>query len=164
MSPDGRRVAWHGEDLDLVVDGSVGTEDLLTVAAATGVASVDLPPGWSEARSASPAVIRRAVPGALGLDVDGFGAPAGRVDGSTAVLFTAGAGDRRLLLEQMPGRRIPQPTELAYESVRIRGVDARYASGPNRLEWVEGDLVLTLQGTGLTRAELLTAAEGLAPL
>lgn len=164
VSPDGRRVAWHGADLDLLVDGSVGTEELLAVAAATGVVSVDLPPRWSEVRSASPGVIRRAVPGALGLDVVGFEAPAGRVDGSTAVLFTAGAGDRRLLLEQAPGRRIAQPTELAYESVRIRDVDARYASGPNRLEWVEGGLVLTLQGTGLSRAELLAVAEGLAPL
>ena len=43
MSPDGRRVAWHGEDLDLVVDGSVGTEDLLTVAAATAAISAPAP-------------------------------------------------------------------------------------------------------------------------
>jgi len=162
VSPDGRQVGWHGDDLDLVVDGSVGTDTLLAVAAATGVPSVALPTAWPEVRSASPAVIRRSVPGALSLDVDGFEAPAGRVDGPTAVQFTAGAGDRRLLLAQTPGGRIAQPTEQVYESVRVRGVDARYAPGPNRLEWVESGLVVTLEGTGLDRAELLAMAEGLA--
>ena len=164
VSPDGRRVGRHGEELDLVVDGSVGTDALVAVLTASGIASVDLPPSWPEVRSASPEVVRRSVPGALGLAVEGFEAAAGRVDGRTAVLFTAGAGDRRLLLEQTPGRRIAQPTELVYESVRVRGVDGRYAPGPNRLEWVESGLVLTLQGTGLDRGELLAVAEGLAAL
>jgi len=164
VSPDGRRVGWHGEDLDLVVDGSVGTEALLAVVAAAGVPPRALPPAWPEVRSASPADIRRSVPGALGLVAEGFEEPAGRVDGRTAVQFTAGAGDRRLLLRQTPGERIAQPTETAYESVRVRGVDARYAPGPNRLEWVESGLVLTLEGTGVGRAELLAVAEGMTPL
>ncbi len=164
VSPDGRRIGWHGRDLDLVVDGSVSTGELLAVASSTGVGPVPLPVGWPEARSASPAAIRRAVPGALGLGVAGFDAPAGRLDGATAVLFAAGAGDRRLLLEQIPGDRIGQPTEPVYETVRTRGTDARYAPGPNQLEWVESGLVMTLRGTGLDRAEVLRAAEGLVPL
>ncbi|HEY5886623.1 MAG TPA: hypothetical protein VIT24_02795, partial [Acidimicrobiales bacterium] len=164
VSPDGRRVALHGASLDLVVDGSVATETLLAVLDDVDVASVPLPPDWPEQRSASPAAIRRAVPGALGLAVPGFEHPAGRLDGDAAVLFTAGAGDRRLLLEQAPGLRVSPPTESNYETVRIRGVDARFTPGADRLEWVEDGLVLSLRGTGLTRAELVSVADQLAPL
>jgi hypothetical protein len=164
VSPDGRRVAVHGPAVDLVVDGSVGTETLLAVIDSMAMASVPLPTDWPEVRSATPAAIRRAVPGALGLDVAGFEPPAGRLDGDTALLFTAGAGDRRLLLAQVPGDRVSAPTESDYETAPVRGVTARYTPRGNQLEWVESGLVLSLRGTGLTRSELLAVAEGLAPL
>ncbi|MET0913753.1 MAG: hypothetical protein ABWZ68_10695 [Acidimicrobiales bacterium] len=164
VSPDGRQVALHGASVDLVVDGSVATGTLLAVVDDLEVTSVPLPPDWPEQRSASPAAIRRALPGALGLEVPGFEHPAGRLDGDAAVLFTAGAGDRRLLLEQAPGTRIRPPTESNYETVGVRGVEARYTPGADRLEWVEDGAVLSLRGTGLTRAELVSVADQLEPL
>ena len=72
VSPDGRQVALHGASVDLVVDGSVATGTLLAVVDDLEVTSVPLPPDWPEQRSASPAAIRRALPGALGLAVPGF--------------------------------------------------------------------------------------------
>jgi hypothetical protein len=161
---DGRRVGLHGDGLDLVVDGSVGTEVLVAVLADLGVAPAPLPEDWPEHRAASRTAIRRAAPGALGLAVDGFGEPVARLDGEAVVLVAAGAGDRLLRLDQVPGTRVSPPQEDDYDAVRVRGHAGRYAPGSGRLEWVEDDRVLTLQGTGLTREELLAAAEGLVPL
>ena len=62
------------------------------------------------------------------------------------------------------GTQISPPQEDDYDAVRVRGHAGRYAPESGRLEWVEGGLVITLQGTGLTREELLAAAEGLTPL
>ncbi len=162
ISADGQRVGVHGADLDLVVDGSVPTDALVDLALAHGVRPVALPASWPEQRSASAAEIQAALPDAFGLDVAGFDPPAGRLDGETAVLFTAGAGDRRLLLEQRPGTRISPPLGLDYDTVRLRGRDARYTPDAGRLEWVERGMVIVLEGTGLSRAELVEVAEGLA--
>ena len=46
----------------------------------------------------------------------------------------------------------------------VRGVEARYTPGADRLEWVEDGVVLSLRGTGLTRAELVSVADQLEPL
>ena len=69
-----------------------------------------------------------------------------------------------MLLEQAPGTPIRPPTESNYETVGVRGVEARYTPGADRLEWVEDGLVLSLRGTGLTRAELVSVADQLEPL
>jgi hypothetical protein len=161
---DGRRVALHGEDLDLVVDGSVSTDELLDVLAATGVAPDELPADWPERRTASRGAIREVRPGALGLRVDGFARPVGRIEGPAVVLAAAGAGDRILRLDQVPGVRVGQPLEPDYVVVEVRGRPGRWAPGAGRLEWVEGGLVITLRGTGLTKDELLTVATELDPL
>jgi hypothetical protein len=161
---DGRRVGLHADGLDLVVDGSVDTPELVAVLRSLDVTPVDLPEAWPEHRAASRSAIRQALPGALGLRVDGFERPVGRVDGASVVLVAAGAGERGLRLDQQPGAHISQPVELDYETLEVRGRPGRYAPGSGRLEWVEDGHVLTLRGTGLTRAELLTVADGLAPL
>jgi len=161
---DGRRIGLHADGLDLVVDGSVGTDELVAVLDGLDVAPVDLPEDWPEHRSASQAAIRGAVPGALGLGVEGFERPAARLDGGSVVLFAVGAGDRSLRLDQVPGTRISPPLEPDYVTVEVRGHPGRYAPGSGRLEWVEDGRVQILRGTGLTRDELLAVAEGLQPL
>jgi hypothetical protein len=125
---------------------------------------VPLPDTWPEHLAASRAAIRRALPGALGLAVDGFARPVARVDDGGVVLLAAGAGDRVLRLEQVVGSRVRPPQEADYVAVRVRGHAGRYAPGTGELEWAEDGRVLTLSGTGLTRAELLAAAEALTPL
>ena len=163
VGADGR-VGLHADGLDVVVDGSVSTAELLEVVEGLGLRPAPLPEDWPEHRTASRAAIRQAVPGALGLAVDGFERPVARLDGDGVVLVAVGAGDRLLRLVQVPGTRVRLPLETDYEAVAVRGQAGRYAPGSGRLEWVEDGLVLTLQGTGLTQAELLAAAEGLVPL
>jgi hypothetical protein len=161
---DGRRVGLHAEGLDLVVDGSVTTDELVAVLDDLDVRPTPLPADWPETRAASRAAIRRAVPGALGLAASGFERPLARLDGDAVVLVAVGAGDRSLRLDQVPGDHVGQPVEDDYQAVPVRGRAGRWAPGSGRLEWVEDGLVLTLRGTGLTRDELVAVAEGLEPL
>jgi len=161
---DGRRVALHAEGLDLVVDGSVGTADLVAVLEGLDIAPTPLPESWPEHRTATRRAIRAAVPGALDLVVAGFDRPVARLEGDAVVLVAVGAGDRLLRLDQAVGGRITPPQEVDYDAIRVRGRDGRYAPATGRLEWVEGGVVLRLQGTGLTRGELVAAAEALRPL
>ena len=161
---DGRRVGLHGAGVDLVIDGSVGSEALVEVLAALDVAPVPLPQDWPEHRAATRGAIRRAVPGALGLGVEGFERPVARVDGAAVVLVAAGAGDRSVRLDQVSGKRISPPIEVDYDVVRVRGRPGRFAPASGRLEWVEDGRLHILRGTGLTREELLAVADGLVPL
>lgn len=164
VAAGGRRVGLHADGLDLVVDGSVSTEELVAVLDGLGVEPAELPADWPERRSASRAAIRRTVPGALGLAADGFERPLARLDGDAVVLVAVGAGDRSLRLDQVPGDHVGQPLEDDYQVVDVRGRAGRWAPASGRLEWVEDGLVLTLRGTGLTRDELVAVAEGLEPL
>jgi hypothetical protein len=164
LRPDGRRVGLHGADLDVVVDGSVGTDELLTVIGDVDVAPVELPADWPEHRQASLPAIRRALPGVLGLAAAGFERPVARLEGDMVVLVAVGAGARSLRLDQVPGDHISLPVEMDYVAVEVRGHAGRYAPGSGRLEWVEDGRVHVLRGTGLSRDELLAVAEDLTPL
>ena len=88
MSADGRLVALHGDGIDVVVSGSLPADELRAVAADLGVVGRAVPPGWSEAASATLAGAARALPGLLVApgDLDGFGGRRrSRVDGDTVV-------------------------------------------------------------------------------
>jgi hypothetical protein len=163
VSADGRRVGLHGGGVDLAADGSVPTSVLIGVIEDLGVASVPLPEDWPERRSAGPAAVRRALPGALALQADGFGPPAATIEGDTVIQFASGSGDRRLLLVQAPGLATTPPSETDYETLSVRGQPGRYTPATDLLEWVEDGRVVTLRGTGLTRDELWAVAEGLEP-
>jgi hypothetical protein len=164
VSPDGHRMGLHGRAVDLVVEGSVPTDDLVAFVEDLGLAAAPLPPSWPERRVARPVDIRRALPGALGLDVPGFAPPAARLEGGTAELFTAGSGDRRLLLVQVDGGVLSPPLGKDPVGLEVRGAAGRWSPDTGQLEWVEGGRLITLRGTGLSRAELLGVAEALEPL
>ncbi len=163
VSADGHRVGLHGASVDLAVDGSVSADELLAVVEHLGVRAAPLPRDWPEQRTARPAAVRRALPGALALRAAGFGPPAARLEGDSVVQFASGAGDRRLLLVQLPGFTITPPSESDYETLTVRGHPGRYTPGTEQLEWVEDGRVMTLRGTGLTRDELRGVAEQLEP-
>jgi hypothetical protein len=161
---DGRRVSLHGDRFDVVVDGSVATDELLGVLATVDIDPVPIPDDWPEHRAASRAAIRRALPDVLDLAVEGFERPVARVEGDAVVLIAVGAGDRYLRLDQVPGTRVGLPVEVDYDAVPVRGGTGRYAPETGRLDWVEDGVVRTLQGAGLTRDELLAVADALTPL
>jgi hypothetical protein len=152
-SADGRKVAVHARDADAVVDGSVAVSALVRAAAGLGLEAVPVPSGWREASATadlSGLLVARSLPG--------FDAPAVRRDGATATIAYAGAGERWLVVDQAPGGALAPPLDPDARGVRVRHRPGRYSPGRAELEWVEGGIVVTMRGHGLTLPELLAIA------
>jgi hypothetical protein len=168
-SSDGRRIGLHAAGLDVVVAGSLPPDDLLAVAADLGIVGEAVPDDWAEARTALPDEADAALPGRLTAGaLDGFGDPALRVtaDGAGGVTVTearSGAGERAFVLTQRPGTALPPPIGGDEVSVGVRGTVGRARPAEGELAWVEGGVVCTLRGEGLTLGELAAIAERLEP-
>jgi Putative zinc-finger len=161
-SEDGRRVAVHGDGVDLVVAGSLAPADLERVAAGLGVRGRPVPAGWVEAATATLPRARAASPGLLRpRDPAGFAPPAVRVDGKVVTLAYAGPGSRGFLLVQAPGSRLTPPLDADARGVRVRGSDGRWSAERGQLEWVEAGRVLDLRSATLSLEELLAIAASL---
>jgi hypothetical protein len=165
VSADGRLVALHGDDLDVVVGGSLPPDQLQDVAADLGVVGQVVPASWSEAASGTLSGTARAVPGLLApRHLDGFGSAAVRVDGQTVSQVYAGPGDRGFTLVQDPAAAQLAPSGAGDEvGVTVRDAPGRYSYEQGQLEWVEGGTTRVLRSPSLTLGELLAIAEGLAP-
>jgi len=164
-SADGRLVALHGDDIDVVVGGSLAPSQLQDVAADLGIVGRVVPPSWSEAASGTLSGTVQAVPGLLApRGLDGFGSAAVRSDGQTVSLVYAGPGDRGFTLVQDPATSQLAPSGAGDEvGVTVRGVPGRYSYEQGRLEWVEDGTTRALRSPSLALGELLAIAEGLAP-
>jgi hypothetical protein len=123
-----------------------------------------VPSGWDEAATASRVEAIATRPGLLlPTDLDGFAAPAFRVDGDAVVTRFAGPGDRTFTLVQTPGTRLSPPLDLSVIGVEVRGVEGRWSDGRHELEWVEDGQVVTLRSATLSLNELLAVAGSLEP-
>ncbi len=165
LSEDGERVGLHADGRDLVVAGSVGRTELLAAATSLGVVGRPVPGDWAESTTADLATARQAVrPLLLPVDLDGFAAPALRVDGGTVVASFTGAGDRRFVLEQSGAAKLPPPVDAdGVAPVEVRGRAGRFVLERGELEWFERGHVLRLRSLTLGRAELVAIADRLAP-
>jgi hypothetical protein len=164
-SADGRRVALHGDGLDVVVTGSLPAADLRAVAAGLGVVGRPVPAGWAEAATATLPDAVRALPGLLvpGGGLAGFGTAAVRIDGDTVSQTYAGPGDRGLTLVQRAAAHLPPPSDGDEVGVAVRGAAGRYSYGRGQLDWMEGGVARSLRSPTLALGELLAVAEGLEP-
>jgi hypothetical protein len=153
----GERVALHGDDVDVLVTGTVPTDELVRVAASLGVRGVPVPAGWNEAATVD--VAQLAAEGAL-LPA-GAGEPAARRAGDTVTLAYAGPGARGFLVTQTPGRRLGPPFDPDARAVEVRGRVARWSPALGLLEWTERDLVVSLTSRTLGLGELVAVAEGM---
>lgn len=163
-SADGARVALHTTDLDVVVSGSLATDDLRVVAASLDLVGLTVPGGWAETATATVLEAAAALPGLLtARSADGFGAPAVRVDGETVTQAHAGPGERGFTLTQRRSAVLPPPASGDEAGVEVRGAAGRYSRERGELEWVERGVTVSLRSQSLGLGELLGIAERLEP-
>jgi hypothetical protein len=162
LSEGGDRIGIHGEDIDLVVLGSLPTEALLEIAGSIGVDGRPVPSTWVEAAASTLDDARAEVAGLLvPMELEGFGPPAIRAARGVATMSYAGPGDRAFLLTQAADTELSPPLEANVRGVTVRGVDGRYSPDRGLLEWVEGELGVALASTTLSVDELVSIAESL---
>jgi len=162
LNERGDRVGVHGDEIDLVVRGSLPTEALVEIAGSLGVLGDSVPPSWAEAAAATLDTARTRFPRLLvphGLR--GFGSPAIRVTSDVVTLSYAGAGNRAFLLTLATPAGLSPPLEAKVRGVVVRGVEGRYSPDRGLLEWVEEDLTVSLLSTTLSIAEMIVIAESL---
>jgi hypothetical protein len=159
LNEDGSKAAIHGEDIDVVVTGSLPSETLRMVAESLGIPGLMVPTGWVES---STTTIEEAA-SATGFllvpsELRGFGPPSVRIDERTVVLGYAGAGDRGFRITVAPGTSLVPPLEADVIGVEVRGLPGRFTPNRGELEWVEAGHVITLRSSTLGLEELLAVA------
>jgi hypothetical protein len=160
----GRRIALHGAGVDVAVTGTLGEAELVGIATSLGIAGEPVPPTWVEASSATGTGAVRALPGLFApASVEGFGAPAIRVDGDVATYAYTGAGARGFVLVQTPGTSLAPPVEVDARGVEVRGHTGRYSPDRGELEWVEGGVTFSVRSQSLSLGEMLGIAADLEP-
>jgi hypothetical protein len=164
VSDDGRKIALHGDGLDIVVSGSVTADELRVAAAGLGVTGLRVPRSWDESATATLAEAADALPRLLvAQDLDGFGPPAIRIANGTVTQVYAGAGDLGFSLVQSDIDHLTPPSDGDAVGVEVRGAAGRYSSERGLLEWVEGGTTHGLSSRTLTLPELLALAARLRP-
>lgn len=162
VSEHGDRIAMHGDDIDLVIMGSLPTETMISLADSLDIAGRPVPADWAEAATSSVDGARSAIDDLLlPDDLEGFGPPAIHVETGVAILAYAGPGNRAFLLTQAVDRDLSPPLEANVRGVTVRGIGGRYSPDRGLLEWVEGDLAFGLTSTTLSLDELVSIAETL---
>ena len=159
-------VALHGDDIDVVVEGSVGADVLRQVA---GVARRRRPSRCPDpGRSSNDVVADAAIVAADDLlvlhGVDGFGEPAVRIDGGEVLAALRRSRRPRRRGRAQRGDRAAaaaRPRRRRRDRARARPAAGDAATGD--LEWVEGGHVRVLRSPTLPLDELLALADGLGP-
>lgn len=164
QSADARTVALHADGLDLLVTGSLPAEQLRAVAASLGVVGLAVPAEWPEAATATVADARAVLPQVLVVrGLDGFGAPAIRVEPNAVTQVYAGPGDRGFVFTQSPFHKLSPPSDPDSMAVTVRGVAGRYSVGRGELEWATADGSYSLASPTLSMSELVAVADHLEP-
>jgi hypothetical protein len=163
LSERGDRIGLHSDALDLIVTGSVGTQTLIEVADSLDIVGLEIPGGWAEASVVTLDEARELVPLLLQpVGLLGFGPPSVRAHPGSVEFAYAGPGNRGFTLIQAVEDSLAPPLEADVTGVEVRGLNARYSPGRGVLEWVEGELVVTLQSETLALDELVIIADSLA--
>lgn len=157
LGDGGRRVALHGDGVDLVVTGSLSPDELLAFALSLDVTGRDVPGDWPEAGAATVAEAAAALDGKLLVPGGAYEPLAVDVDGGVVTLSHSGPGERGFVLVESKGT-LPPPVTGDIAGVTVRGAAGRWTPGTGTLEWVEDGVVVTLRSPTLSRAELLDVA------
>lgn len=161
---EGHTIAIHTDDLELVLDGTLSEDDLLTIAASVPVEGRPIPRDWSEVADATLAEAAAALPGLLlPQDLDGFGHPAVQISDDVVTIGYAGSGGRELLVTERRGTSIAPPIVANVVGVEVRGRAGRYLPDSGVLEWAEDGIVVSLRSRDLGVDALIRIAEGMGP-
>ena len=156
----GERVAIHSRGVDFVITGSLSTDTLVEIAASLDIRGEAVPEDWSEAATATIQEAAGELENLLvPVGLDHFAAPAIRVESDLVVLSYAGPGNRAFLLTEAVDRDLSPPLEADVRGVTVRGLDGRYSPRRGQLEWVEGNLTVSLTSSALSMDELVAIAE-----
>lgn len=162
VSADGHKIGLHGDKIDVVVSGSLPTEQLAEIAGRLGVRGQRAPRLWRESRATSLATAAATTPRLLiPTGLAGFGAPAVTVlPDQTVTQVYAGPGDRGFVLTQTSIPVLPPPTDDAV-GVEVRRHPGRYSPAQSQLEWSERGSSFSLVSPTLPLTELLDIAANL---
>lgn len=163
LGEDGTRIGLHADSIDVVVSGSVPTDELRRVAASLGIRGLPVPSDWAEATSSSVADADLDRGLLVPAELEGFESPAVRVDGEIVTIAAAGAGERAFVLVATPGTTLPPPLDPDVVGVEVRSTIGRFSPSRSDLEWVEEGRVYSLRGAGLGLEELMSIAADLEP-
>ncbi len=156
------RIGIHGDNIDLVLMGSLPTETLVEIAESLGVTGRSVPNTWAETATSTLSEAHAAVSGLLlPVDLEGFGAPAIRVEPEVIIFAYAGPGNRGFLLTEAIDVELSPPLEANVRGIVVRGIDGRYTPDRGLLEWVEGNLAISLASSTMSADELVAIAESL---
>lgn len=155
-------VAIRGDDIDVVVSGSLAASDLLRVADSLGLEARPVPPSWPEAHVVPVEAVAEAAGWALRPPaLEGFAPASARLVDDTLVIAVTGPGARGFVLTQAPDDQLTPPLEPDVRGVEVRGTAGRYTPSTGELEWVEAGRVVSLRSATLSLDELVAVAERL---
>ncbi|MGH8914819.1 MAG: anti-sigma factor family protein [Acidimicrobiia bacterium] len=159
LDEQGDRVGLHANGLDAIVLGSLPTPALVEVAGSLDIVGEPVPGTWVESATSTVEVAAETLEGLLVPEsLHGFGTPTIRVEDGVVTMAYAGAGNRGFLLTEAVDDRLSPPMEAKVRAVTVRGIEGRYIPERGLLEWVEGEITVSLTSTTLTLDELLTIA------
>jgi hypothetical protein len=148
--PGGTKVSVHTDELDVVVSGSVDTDQLVEVVAANLTGRPIESWQGATAPSELPA-------GALVPTIDHIAV----VDDGTVVIGMPAPGRSGITLVQRPAAALPPPPRADVVETDVREVSARYAPELGSLTWLEEGWLRVLSAPGLDLAQLRRLADGL---
>lgn len=158
LDPQGRMLAVHTSEADLLISGSVPEEILMQMGASMSMRGVEIPDDWKQA---SVVEVEQLPEHILVPDAEGWSL-LGRVEGdSTTILMTAG-GRRTVLVSQRPGTRLAPPIGPDFYVVDVRGNTGRFDASDSTLEWSEDGSIVSMSSDTVARDELIRLAETMA--
>ncbi|MEX2393746.1 MAG: hypothetical protein WD826_04620, partial [Actinomycetota bacterium] len=179
----GRRVAIHGQDVDLQLESNLSATELLAIAASFGIEARPAPDDWTTTRW-SGGITRRQLSAAEVRDriepyielpdpalLEGYElATAHLVETPTShgvTLFYARQGVEPdgigLRLHLQPGGAFPPPLEPDTIALSVAGVGGRYSADRAELEWVASGVYRSITTHGFDLAQTIAIAESLEP-
>ncbi len=163
VSADGRKVALHTDDLDVVLCGSLPIDQLVEMASSLGIEGEAVPGSWSESTTATLGEARAEQPGLLVPEgLEGFGPPAVGITSGTITQLYVGPGDRAFSLTRSDTPNLAPPSGDDSMGVDVRGTAGRYSVSRGELEWTEDGASYSLQSPSVPLSELLSIADALA--
>lgn len=157
MAPSGNKLAIHGEDVEMVVAGSVPPEILVEVAASLEIRGVEVPETWLEASTVD---VSDLPAGTLAPRVEGWFASA-RVDEEVISILLSSGASRNILIIQREGTLLDPPAGPDVYEVEVRDMTGRYDASTGALEWVEDGRIVALRSDAVGMDALVEVADSM---